>query len=53
MKNKVLQLLEKDKSDSHIICNSILIDNYLWEYRRNKNLENEPVKFHRVVSIFY
>lgn len=54
VKNRVLQLLEKSKSESNnILCNSILIDNYLWEYRRHKNYELEHIPYHKVVSIYY
>lgn len=54
VKNRVLQLLEKSKSESNnILCNSILIDNYLWEYRRHKTDELEHIPYHKVVSIYY
>lgn len=53
VKDEVLHLLKKDESYSHIICNSILIDNYLWEYRRHKVVELQTIPFHKVVSIYY
>lgn len=49
--NRVLQLLKKN--NSVIICNSILIDNFLWEYRRNHLNEFDIEPFHRVVSVYY
>ncbi|RZF35048.1 hypothetical protein LSTR_LSTR009640 [Laodelphax striatellus] len=50
---RVRKLLEQDGSDKNIVCNSILIDNYLWDYRRKHWSELESIPFHKIISIYY
>ncbi|KAH8271591.1 hypothetical protein KR018_010252, partial [Drosophila ironensis] len=33
--------------------NSIVIDQYLWDYRRRHNADLEHIPFHKVVSVYY
>lgn len=54
IKERVLKLMSKDNNgDSELMCNSILVDYYLWEYRRNHQKELQDIPFHRVISIYY
>lgn len=53
VKNEVVSMLSDDNSNLKDKCNSVLIDNYLWEYRRHKQLELEHIPFHKVISIYY
>ncbi|KAL0279375.1 UNVERIFIED_CONTAM: hypothetical protein PYX00_000954 [Menopon gallinae] len=34
-------------------CNSILVDHFLWDYRRQYATELEVIPFHKTLSIFY
>lgn len=36
-----------------ILCNSILIDHFLWDYRRAHAAELEHIPFHKTLSIYY
>lgn len=51
--NIVSNVNQKNSSENSIICNSILIDHYLWDYRRQHASELESIPFHRTLSIFY
>ena len=34
-------------------CNSILIDHFLWTYRRDNSEDLNKIPFHKVISIYY
>lgn len=42
-----------DGDEGSIICNSILIDHFLWDYRRQYAAELEVIPFHKTLSVFY
>lgn len=45
---------QKEGTISHAVpVNSILIDNFLWEYRRNNAKEMEHIPFHKTRCIYY
>ncbi|XP_017072923.1 queuosine salvage protein [Drosophila eugracilis] len=48
---KVLQEQHPEISLDNV--NSIVIDQYLWDYRRQHNADLEHIPFHKVVSIYY
>lgn len=49
---KVKKILElEDVKDTQV--NSIIIDEYLWEYRRQFESKTKHVPFHKVRSIYY
>lgn len=54
VKDKILEMLANsypDVSTKHI--NSILLDHFLWDYRREFAKELEYIPFHRTISIYY
>lgn len=54
VKDKVLKELEEkypNISKEHV--NSILIDHFLWDYRRQHASELEYIPFHKVLSVYY
>ncbi|XP_065370122.1 queuosine 5'-phosphate N-glycosylase/hydrolase [Calliphora vicina] len=54
VKDKVLQeLKEKHPAVSKDHVNSILIDHFLWDYRRQHASELEYIPFHKVLSVYY
>lgn len=54
VKDEVLLKLEKDYPEvSKENVNSIAIDQYLWDYRRQHAEELEAIPFHKVISIYY
>ncbi|XP_068146644.1 queuosine 5'-phosphate N-glycosylase/hydrolase [Drosophila tropicalis] len=50
VKDRVLELLHKDQ---HSSVNSVLIDQYLWDYRRKHQEKMADIPFHKVLSIYY
>lgn len=44
---------EQRKVPKDLIINAILIDNYLWQYRRDHADEMEHIPFHKVRCIYY
>lgn len=57
----VIELINKETRallDAHtetkgMICNSIFIDHFLWDFRRNHNDEMQDIPFHRIRCIYY
>lgn len=39
--------------ENAVVCNSILIDHFLWDYRRQHAEELEHIPFHKTLSIYY
>jgi len=39
--------------DSKIVCNSILVDHFLWDYRRAHREAMDAFPFHKTLSIYY
>ncbi|XP_014281416.1 queuosine 5'-phosphate N-glycosylase/hydrolase [Halyomorpha halys] len=52
LKEEVERLMVEE-GDEGFVCNSILIDNYLWSYRRAHALSLTHIPFHRVPSLYY
>ncbi|KAF6025076.1 C9orf64 [Bugula neritina] len=48
--NKIIQ---DDTELKGVHINSILLDHFLWDYRREHNVETQHVPFHRVRCIYY
>lgn len=54
LKKMVLATLETEYPDvSRINVNSILLDHFLWDYRRRHARELEYIPFHKTIGIFY
>uniref|UniRef100_A0A336MSR8 Queuosine 5'-phosphate N-glycosylase/hydrolase n=1 Tax=Culicoides sonorensis TaxID=179676 RepID=A0A336MSR8_CULSO len=56
VKNRLLARISKEHPDlSTKFINSILLDHFLWDYRRKHNhlLEEKNIPFHRTISIYY
>ncbi|EDW01080.1 queuosine salvage protein [Drosophila grimshawi] len=54
VKDRVLEILKQKHPDVDARnVNSILIDQYLWDYRREHATELEYIPFHKVLSIYY
>lgn len=53
VKDRVLQELENHPTISKDHVNSILIDHFLWDYRRKYAKELEYIPFHKVLSVYY
>lgn len=54
VKDKVIKLIEEkypEISKAHV--NSILIDHFLWDYRRQFAKELEYIPFHKTLSVYY
>ncbi|TMW39199.1 hypothetical protein DOY81_015720 [Sarcophaga bullata] len=54
VKDKVLKLIDEkypEISKAHV--NSILIDHFLWDYRRQFAKELEYIPFHKTLSVYY
>lgn len=51
VKEKVAQIMKQ--RNLSLLCNSVLIDNFLWTYRREHRKEHDSIPFHRVISIYY
>jgi hypothetical protein len=52
LKRRVAQL-QASATSPPIPCNSTLIDNFLWIYRREHADTMEAIPFHKVLSIYY
>lgn len=51
---KTRELIEKDSSLKDVLMNSILIDHYLWDFRRDHAEEmRDNIPFHRIRCIYY
>lgn len=51
---KTRELIEKDSSLKDVLMNSILIDHYLWDFRRDHAEEmRDNISFHRIRCIYY
>ncbi|XP_073986152.1 queuosine 5'-phosphate N-glycosylase/hydrolase [Rhodnius prolixus] len=50
--NQLVHEMMKANNESYT-CNSILIDNYLWFYRREHADELDSIPYHKVLSIYY
>ncbi|KAK9498979.1 hypothetical protein O3M35_003506 [Rhynocoris fuscipes] len=50
--NKLVHEIMKENNDNYK-CNSILIDNYLWFYRREYADQLDSIPYHKVLSIYY
>ncbi|XP_064632791.1 queuosine 5'-phosphate N-glycosylase/hydrolase-like [Lineus longissimus] len=50
---KLKDLMKKDPSMSDVVLNTILVDNYLWDYRREHDTETSVVPFHKIRCIYY
>lgn len=48
------QLLEMKTGDSkEYFCNSIIIDHFMWDYRRQYAGELSDIPFHKTLSVYY
>lgn len=54
MRDRILERLTKEHPNvaTHEVC-AVLLDHFLWDYRREHAKELEHIPFHRVYSIFY
>jgi hypothetical protein len=50
---RLKDLLKKETSLSNVVLNTILVDNYLWDYRQDHDKETSVVPFHRIRCIYY
>lgn len=48
---EVKKLMEKN--NKHKICNSIMVDTYLWGYRRENAAIMEDTPYHKTLNIYY
>lgn len=54
LKEKVLKLIEDNHPEiSSKNVNSILLDHFLWDYRRKYAKELEYIPFHKTLSVYY
>lgn len=56
VKNQAKTLIDLDpelKSKEHVHINSVLIDHFLWDYRRKHADELESIPYHKTRTIFY
>lgn len=54
LKEKVLKLIEEKYPEiSSKNVNSILLDHFLWDYRRKYAKELEYIPFHKTLSVYY
>lgn len=51
--DKTRELIKEDSSLKDIVMNSILIDHYLWDFRREHADEMRDIPFHRIRCIYY
>jgi len=49
--NEVKKLMAKN--NTHKICNSIMVDTYLWGYRRENAAILEDTPYHKTLNIYY
>lgn len=47
------KLLKNDADGKDCLVNAIIIDNYLWDYRREHNDDMKDIPFHRIRCIYY
>ena len=51
---KTRELIKKDSTLKDVVMNSILIDHYLWDFRREHAEEmRDNIPFHRIRCIYY
>ena len=53
MRDEVIQMLNADPATRDIKVNAVLIDHYLWDYRRARATETADIPFHKVRCIYY
>lgn len=54
VRDAVVKLLKEQHPEiSQDNVNSVVIDQYLWDYRRKHNADLEHIPFHKVLSIYY
>ena len=53
MKDEVVQMLKRDPATRDTEVNAVLIDYYLWGYRREHAAETADIPFHKVRCIYY
>lgn len=54
VKDKILEILKKSHPEIPLEnVNSILLDHFLWDYRRKHADQLEYIPFHKVLCIFY
>lgn len=41
------------KNNDQLICNSIMVDTYLWGYRRENAAILEATPYHKTLNIYY
>lgn len=52
VKTKIYELLERENMPRSMV-NSILIDHFLWDYRREHAKDLEYIPFHKTFSVYY
>jgi len=50
---EVRKSLASKKLDSAVIVNAILVDHYLWDYRRDHAAETDHIPIHKIRCIYY
>lgn len=53
LSSSVKAILSKANRTDQLIVNSIIIDHFLWDFRRQYAQELSSIPFHKVVSIYY
>lgn len=53
LKNLNLNNLNYPCERNNVFCNSVLIDHYLWDYRRKNESQLLSIPFHKTLSMFY
>nr|XP_017007848.2 queuosine salvage protein [Drosophila takahashii] len=54
VRDAVVKILKEQHTEISLDnVNSIVIDQYLWDYRRQHNADLEHIPFHKVLSIYY
>ena len=53
MRDEVVQMLKRDPATRDMEVNAVLIDHYLWDYRREHAAETADIPFHKVRCIYY
>ncbi|KAK3587552.1 hypothetical protein CHS0354_004839 [Potamilus streckersoni] len=53
IKDETRKLLDSDPATKDALMNSILIDHFLWDYRREHAEEMKDIPFHKIRCIYY
>lgn len=49
----VVENISENNDNDALVCNSVLLDHYFWNYRRQHRTEVENIPFHKTLSVYY